>query len=379
MIKFIIFADWSALAWHTMHGFVMSEADIVCDKLDSAMDIELFLEMLGMDSSSGKEKGFGDFLAGRLKTSHCVVERFPLSGYGVADIPEDEIPENLLFSWGNPHVVFCTHLDTVPPYVAPSVEKRDDGKVVVKGRGSCDAKGQIFAMYNACLELERRGHTGFGLLLLAGEEVGSLGAKSFRTCHPGGKYVIVGEPTDNRMVSASKGTKSFAVTVKGKSFHSGYPVYGASAVERFVDMMNSLRAVEFPVDPRLGDTTWNVGKLVSDNPQNILSDRLTFRIYFRTTFLSDGMVCDVMEGMRNEFVEVEAFGGDTPAEYMTLDGFGTKTVAFGSDAPQLTNFGCRMLYGPGSILVAHTASERIGLDDISKAVEDYVKMFEQLA
>lgn len=190
--------------------------------------------------------------------------------------------------------------------------------------------------------------------------------------------MIVGEPTDNRMVSASKGTKAFSVTVKGKSFHSGYPVYGASAVERFVDIMNALRAVDFPVDPRLGDTTWNVGRLVSDNPQNILSDRLTFRIYFRTTFLSDRMVRDVMEGMKSEFVEVEAFGGDTPAEYHTLDGFRAKTVAFGSDAPQLTNFECRMLYGPGSILVAHTASEHIRLDDISSEFDDYVKIFEQL-
>lgn len=343
------------------------------------MDIDLFLEMLRFDSSSGSEKGFADFLAGRLATPHCRVERFPLPAYGTTVQDKETMPENLLFSWGKPKVVFCTHLDTVPPYIAPAVERRDDGKTVVTGRGSCDAKGQIFAMYNACLELEKKGYTGFGLLLLAGEEVGSLGAKSFRTQHPGAGYVIVGEPTDNRMVSASKGTKSFAVTVKGKSFHSGYPVYGASAVERFVDIMNTLRDVDFPVDPRLGDTTWNVGKLVSDNPQNILSDCLKFRIYFRTTFLSDKMVCDVMEGLKNEFVDVEAFGGDTPAEYHTLDGFSTKTVAFGSDAPQLTNFGCRMLYGPGSILVAHTASEYIRLDDIEKAVADYVKMFGQLA
>lgn len=343
------------------------------------LDIELFLEMLRIDSSSGKEKGFGDFLAGRLATPHCRVEHFPLEKYGTMDISPEQMPDNLMFSWGEPEVVFCTHLDTVPPYIAPALERRDDGKTVVTGRGSCDAKGQIFAMYNACLELERKGRTGFGLLLLAGEEVGSLGAKSFRERYPGCRYVIVGEPTDNRMVSASKGTKSFAVTVRGKSFHSGYPVYGASAVERFVDIMNALRAVEFPVDPRLGDTTWNVGKLVSDNPQNILSDRLVFRIYFRTTFLSDSMVCEVMEGLRNEFVDVEAFGGDTPAEYRTLEGFGTKTVAFGSDAPQLTNFECRMLYGPGSILVAHTASEHIRPDDIEKAVSDYVRMFEQLA
>lgn len=343
------------------------------------MDTELFLEMLRFDSSSSRERKFADFLAERLITPSCRLERFPLADYGGADLPASEMPVNLLFSWGKPDIVFCTHMDTVPPYIPPTVEKQMDGTEIIRGRGSCDAKGQIFSMYSACLELERMGCSGFGLLLLAGEEMGSIGAKSFRDQYPGGRYVIVGEPTDNRMVSASKGTKSFAVTVRGKSFHSGYPVYGASAVERFVDIMNTLRSVDFPVDPRLGDTTWNVGRLISDNPQNILSDCLTFRIYFRTTFLSDSMVCEVMEGLRNEFVEVEAFGGDTPAEYMTLEGLGTKTVAFGSDAPQLTNFSCRMLYGPGSILVAHTASEHIRMDDIVKAVGDYVHIFRQLA
>lgn len=343
------------------------------------MDLGLFLEMLGIDSTSGSERGFGDFLAERLVTPHCRVERFPLSSYGDTVLSEGTMPENILFSWGEPRVVFCTHLDTVPPYIAPALGKNEDGKDIVTGRGSCDAKGQIFSMYEACLELERKGLEGFGLLLLAGEEVGSYGAKSFRERHPGCEYVIVGEPTDNKMVSASKGTKSFAVTIKGKSFHSGYPAYGVSAVDCFVDMMNALRAIDFPVDPRLGDTTWNVGKLVSDNPQNILSERLSFRVYFRTTFLTDKMVGEVMDGMKSDFVEVEAFGGDTPMEYRTLDGFETQAVAFGSDAPQLTNFECRMLYGPGTILVAHRDSEHILVEDMEKAVSDYVRMFESLA
>ncbi|MBR1960551.1 MAG: M20/M25/M40 family metallo-hydrolase, partial [Bacteroidales bacterium] len=77
---------------------------------------------------------------------------------------------NILVSWGTPKVVFCSHLDTVPPYIPPKI----DGEVV-RGRGSCDAKGQIFAMYEACKVLESKGYDGFGLLLLAGEETGSYG------------------------------------------------------------------------------------------------------------------------------------------------------------------------------------------------------------
>lgn len=354
------------------------------------MDTELFLEMLGIDSTSGMEAGFADFLAERLKTPACRVSRYEV-GDGTC---------NLLFSWGEPEVVFCSHLDTVPPYIAPSI----DGNMV-KGRGSCDAKGQIFAMYEACKVLESKGYDGFGLLLLSGEETGSYGAKAFRDQYSGAEWVIVGEPTDNSMVSASKGTKAFEVTFEGKAFHSGYPQYGLSAVEMFNDFMNALRSIGFPKDEILGDTTWNIGKLISDNPQNILSDRLTCRVYFRTTFESDVMVSNVMKNMSGpdarlrfgrrtvqdgsdivgkevapwqKSMSVMALGGDTPTKYETLEGFGTKPVAFGSDAPQLTNFRKKILCGPGSILVAHRPEEHILISDLEKAIENYVHIYEVL-
>lgn len=354
------------------------------------MDTELFLDMLKIDSTSGKEAGLADFLAERLLTPHCCVEKY--------DVGDGTV--NLLFSWGKPEVVFCSHLDTVPPYIQPTIEGD-----IVKGRGSCDAKGQVFAMYEACKVLESKGYDGFGLLLLAGEETGSFGARTFREQHPGAEWVIVGEPTDNCMASASKGTKSFEVTFEGKAFHSGYPEYGMSAIEMFNDFMNALRSICFPYDDLLGNTTWNVGKLVSDNPQNILSDRLSCRVYFRTTFESDEMVCNVMKNIAGEDarlrfgrrraqdgsdvvakeaaqwqknMKVRAFGGDTPTRYETLEGFPTKPVAFGSDAPQLTNFRRKILCGPGSILVAHRPEEYIVLADLETAKDNYVRMYETL-
>ncbi len=357
------------------------------------MDRKLFLDMLNIDSTSGKEAGFADFLAERLNTPGCRVEKFEV-GDGT---------KNLLLSWGEPKVVFCTHLDTVPPYMAPRIE---DGDLKIYGRGTCDAKGQILAMYEACKVLESKGLNGFGLLLLAGEETGSFGAKAFREQHPGAEWVIVGEPTDNCMASASKGTKAFEVSFEGKAFHSGYPQYGLSAVEMFNDFMNALRSVGFPQDEVLGDTTWNIGRLVSDNPQNILSDSLTCRVYFRTTFESDEMVCNVMKNMAGssarlrfgqrkvqdgsdivgkevapwqKAMTVKSLGGDSPTMYDVLEGFPSKPVAFGSDAPQLTNFRHKILCGPGSILVAHRPDEHIDPADIVKATENYIKMFERLA
>lgn len=383
------------------------------------MNTELFIEMLQLDSTSGRERELADFLAERLLTPKCRLERFDVGSMAGQAADGMGCPQNLLFSWGEPRIVFCSHLDTVPPYIAPHltpseqqyiIRSRQDKSVnvpsVFHGRGTCDAKGQIFAMYEACLELERRGYEGFGLLLLAGEETGSYGAKTFREEHPGAEWVVVGEPTDNHMASAAKGTKSFEVTFSGEAFHSGYPQYGSSAVLMFNDFVNALRSIGFPQDEILGDTTWNIGKLSSDNPQNILSEKLTCRVYFRTTFESDEMVCNIMKNIagpdaRLRFgrpkvqdgsdivakdvapwqraMSVVAFGGDSPTRFEVLDGFPVKPVSFGSDAPQLTNFPRKILCGPGSILVAHRDDEHIALADLKVAVDNYVKIYEQLS
>ena len=365
------------------------------------MDIELFLQMLNIDSTSGKEGEFADFLADMLEGPGRHVETFEV-GDGT---------KNLLVSWGTPKVVFCTHLDTVPPYISPcamSTEVEASAPLKFFARGTCDAKGQIFAMYEACKILEAQGCRDFGLLLLAGEETGSFGAKAFNSMS--GKplrtedaWVIVGEPTDNHMASAAKGTKSFEVTFAGEACHSGYPENGESAIEYFNDFMNALRSIVFPMDETLGETTWNVGKLISDNPQNILSDSLICRVYFRTTFESDDMVCNIMKNIAGpdaklrfgrrkvqdgsdivakavapwqKAMSVKAFGGDTPSRFEVLEGFPSKPVAFGSDAPQLTCFRHKILCGPGSILVAHRDEEHISMSELEAAVANYVRMYE---
>lgn len=333
----------------------------------------LFKEILSIDSTSGKERDMALWLHDHLEA------------------PEKELMEvgdgtlNLFLRWGTPRVVFCTHMDTVPPYIPPVFW---DDKVC--GRGSCDAKGQIFAMYTACKKLEAAGSSGFGLLILAGEETGSWGAKAFSKTGFEAPFLIVGEPTENKMISASKGTKSYDLVFHGKAFHSGYPEHGVSAVERFVAFYNALKEVKFPVDPVLGETTWNVGLLHSDNPQNILSPELRCRVYFRTTFASDQAVCEYMRSLDfarddkvvarddNPSLIVTARGGDKPAKYVTLPGFETAPASFGTDAPHLTGFGHKIICGPGTVLVAHRDDEHILLADIDKAVEQYVKMFNAL-
>lgn len=387
---------------YCIFNYICKECVIACSLLFVYMDLEFFHKILSIDSTSGKEVELADILS---------VE-FAAPGRKVNVFEVGDGTRNVLVSWGTPKVIFCTHLDTVPPYLPPVFEED-----VVKGRGSCDAKGQIFAMYEACKELEAKGCTDFGLLLLAGEETGSFGAKAFNAVMSDDPavmsgiagtsvkdaWLIVGEPTDNCMASAAKGTKSFEVTFTGQACHSGYPQNGASAVLYFNDFVNALRSIVFPADPVLGETTWNIGKLSSDNPQNILSDRLTCRVYFRTTFESDEMVCNIMKNIAGpqaklrfgkrrvqdgsdivakevapwqKAMSVQAFGGDTPSRFEVLDGFESKPVAFGSDAPQLKCFEHKILCGPGSILVAHRDEEHISLADIEKAIAQYVRMYE---
>ena len=390
-------------------------------KISTMMNWELFKAMLSIDSTSGKEREMALWLYDRLEA------------------PEKELMEvgdgtlNLFLRWGTPKVVFCTHMDTVPPYIAPvfpedvvsgghvhprtwvgggarwleasgrgrseQSERSSSGDNIlrkIEGRGSCDAKGQIFAMYTACKELEAQDFTDFGLLILAGEETGSWGAKAFSKTGFEAPFLIVGEPTENKMVSASKGTKSYTLTFRGKAFHSGYPQYGVSAVDLFNEFYNKLKAKDFGMDPELGETTWNIGLLHSDNPQNILSPELSCRLYFRTTFLSHQAVQDWMEaagregfsgafartGSRSDAEEnaaaltVTANGtGDAPAHYVTLPGFESAPVAFGSDAPHLSGFGHKIICGPGTIRVAHRDDEHILASDLETAVEQYVRMY----
>ena len=320
------------------------------------------MEILKTESTTGQERKLADQLLAHMKSENIDA--------GFAPLPSDAFqPANIYAKWGDPDIVFCTHLDTVPPYIPP-VSDGDE----VRGRGACDAKGQIISMYLACRRLAAEGETNFGLLLLHGEETGSFGAKEFREL-PGASLVIVGEPTSNCMVKASKGTKAFAVTITGKSFHSGYPENGDNAVDRFIDFATALRKKEFAVDPILGKTSFNIGKLVSDNPQNIISDKVSCRVYFRTTSASDTEVSTFMASLATDHIKIEPLGGDSPMNYMTLSGFPTTTASFGSDAPQLTNFKDRILCGPGSILVAHRSDEHISIEEIDRAVNQYVDIY----
>lgn len=322
--------------------------------------LKLFRRILEVDSTSGNERELAQTLYYEIDAPYK--EKFEMSNGSL----------NLLFKWGDsPKVLYCTHMDTVPPYISP----RFEGDMVY-GRGTCDAKGQIIALYGACLELAKAGKSDFALLLVSGEETGSWGAKAFSGMLTA-PLLVIGEPTGNFPVSATKGTKSFSLTFLGQPVHSGYPDKGRSAVDMWMDFMMELEIeAEFPRDKVLGETTWNVGYLQSPNPQNILSPRLDCRLYFRTTFASDTAVCKWMKNKRSGNIIIENHGGDAPMEYYVPNGFKGKPAAFGSDAPHLEGFEHKIICGPGSILDAHTDHEQVSLQDIEKAIANNIKFYE---
>jgi len=323
---------------------------------------DFFIQMLNIDSTSGSELGLAEFIANNIRFKRATLE--------VQEVGDGTV--NLFFKWGIPKIVFCSHLDTVPPYIKPEITS------VIKGRGTCDAKGQLIAQYAAALELEKSGYDNFGLLWVAGEEIGSFGARKANSLLEGCDFVIVGEPTENKLISAGKGTALYSVVIKGKSSHSGYPANGDNAIERFRVFMNDLSNTEFPLDNILGATTYNIGGLSSPNAHNVISDCVSFRIYFRTTFASYGILDDIMQKMSDTNILIERISNDKPIKFHTLDGFETGVVAYGSDAPHLTSAGEIMLYGPGSILYAHTNDEQITLDEIEKAVNDLINIYNRL-
>lgn len=343
--------------------------------------------MLGINSTSGSELRLSEFLKERIPF-YIPKNKFP--DFNVFEQKVDESSSNLLLDWsgtGHPEYVFCTHMDTVPPYIKPILslikegDRLPDGRIaeqddtLITGRGSCDAKGQIFTMLNAALELAKEGFRNIGVLLVSGEETGSYGAKAWTKAMPGGEFVLVGEPTDNKMISASKGTKQYGLTFFGKSCHSGYPEHGESAIDIFVDFVNRLRDVEFPDDPILGKTTWNIGELSSNNPHNVLSPEISFRIYFRTTFASDSLIGNALLSICPPSATIDSYGGDDPKEYFhDAPGVDSQISCFGSDAPRLTKFKKKAIYGPGSILTAHTDNEYVLLSDILSAAQTEKKI-----
>lgn len=325
--------------------------------------LEFLLKILAIDSTSGQEEKLADYLLAQHKPEGAEVETQSLSNG----------KKNLFFKWGTPKIIFSTHLDTVPPYIPP--HQVND---IIYGRGACDAKGQIAVMYEVCNRLHQEKCTNFGLLLVAGEELGTYGAKDANEAITGSQYVIIGEPTDNKLIKAAKGTLWVEFKIHGSPAHSGYPESGSNAIEHFRLFLNSLSELKFPEDAILGKTTYNIGLLSAENACNVIPSEVKGKILFRTTFKTHDLVHDIVQSASGTNVSLNFMHGDPPMEFYIVDGFATDVVSFGSDAQKLFKLGKCLLYGAGNILMAHADNEQIRISELEKAVDDLQKLYHRL-
>ncbi len=272
----------------------------------------------------------------------------------------------------NPTVVLSTHMDTVPPFI-PSSE--DDTRIY--GRGSCDAKGIIAAQIVAAQKLRDAG-VFVGLLFLVGEERDSIGAKIANEHPIGARFMINGEPTENRLALASKGSLHVVLTARGKMAHSAYPELGESAIDKLVEALHRLSEMKLPEAPDVGPCTRNVGTIEGGRARNVISDYARAELFYRLVGPGEEVRRRIADAV-GELVEVE-FTREAPFMRMkTLEGLPTMVAAFTTDIPSLGNWGEPLLLGPGSIHVAHTEGEYVEKKQLIEAVELYCGMVKKLS
>jgi acetylornithine deacetylase len=269
---------------------------------------------------------------------------------------------------GRPRVVINSHIDTVPPWFA---SREDDDNLY--GRGACDTKGVIAAMIAAGETLRANRVNDFAFLFVVGEETDSIGAKSaneaFRDL--GSEYVLVGEPTESKFARASKGALTIFARFDGIAGHSAYPERGDSAINKMVNAIAEINATDWGSDDVLGKTTVNVGVVRGGEKPNIIAGSAECEMIFRIAGDLDRARLDAILAKHNGTITVAR--GNPPQHMVVPDGAPSTIVAFNTDVPWLSNLGKPMLFGPGSILDAHGANEKIGKKELLEAVETYVK------
>jgi acetylornithine deacetylase len=273
----------------------------------------------------------------------------------------------------DPVVIFSTHFDCVPPFI-PSREA--DGRVY--GRGACDAKGILMAQVAAAEKLRAAGEQRVGLLYVVAEERGSEGARMANTAAPASvRFLINGEPTDNRLGIATRGVYRVKLRATGRAAHSSLPELGESAIDKLLDVLVKLRTVNWPEDPVLGRTFYSIGLINGGVAPNVISPHADAEIMFRT--VGDYReLRSAIEAAVGSIVAVEDVLVVPPVRMTTVDGIDSAVFAFTTDIPWLDRWGKPLLLGPGSVTLAHTDGEYCGIEELLQARDIYAELAQRL-
>lgn len=324
--------------------------------------VALAAELLALESTSGSEGRVVDFV------SRWLIAR----GWNVTVQEVADRRGNVWASRAGGGVTLSTHLDTVPPFVAPRMEGTR-----LYGRGACDAKGIVAAMLAAADALAEEGETRVDLLFVVGEEKNSDGARAANRLPATSRFLVNGEPTESRLASGAKGSLRVKLRTAGREAHSAYPELGESAIDPMLALLPSVHAIELPEDPRLGQGSVNIGVIRGGTEANIIAGSCEAELMFRLT----GDVRLVKQRVE-QWVAGRAeitWGSTIPAQFFhVLPGFETAPMSYTSDIPLLDRWGTPLLFGPGSIHVAHTPDEYIEVEELRAAVPTYQRIVRTL-
>jgi len=324
--------------------------------------VELTRQLIDIPSVTGDELAVGQFVSRCLEERGFRVERQEVAPDRFNVIATTDAP---------PRVVFSTHMDTVPPFI----ESREDDEFIY-GRGACDAKGIMAAQIFAAQRLRDEGVNDVGLLFTVDEELGSIGAQAANR-HPLARecrYLINGEPTDSRLATGTKGSVRAIITTEGRAAHSAYPEAGESAIEKLLDILDEIRACEWPEDSFFGTTTCNIGVISGGTRPNVIADKARAELQIRLG-IDIEQVKKVLEDAVGARGRLEYSSAHNPVRLFSVDGFEQCVVRFTTDVPYLSQWGKPLLLGPGSILDAHTDHERIAKRELADAVNLYTDLF----
>jgi acetylornithine deacetylase len=326
---------------------------------------ELTKELMKIPSVSGEEQKVGAFLGDYLTRLGWTVEMQEVAN-GCKNV--------IAYLTDAPRVFLSTHMDTVPPFIAPT---EDDEKIM--GRGACDAKGIIASQIFAAENLRKQGVGDIGLLYTVDEEQSSTGAKA-ANLHPFAakcEYLINGEPTDNDLAIGSKGALRFMIKTRGKAAHSAYPEMGESAIEKLLDILQDIREITFPNDEFFGETTCNIGTIEGGMKLNIVPANAEAGFLIRLTTRKEP-VWELLEKTIGGRGELELLSVSEPVRMLKVEGFRQKVVRFTTDIPHLPAWGTPLLLGAGSILDAHTSHEFVLKKDLEESVGLYENLVKRL-
>lgn len=328
---------------------------------------ELTRQLVDIESITGNEENVGRYLYDHLSG---IAEK---TGGQVEFLDVEPRRPNVFAHWGEPVVTLSTHMDTVPPFFA---SREDDEHIW--GRATCDTKGIIASMIHAVEALLAEGKRNVGLLFVVGEERNSAGAFAAAKTPRGSRFLINGEPTENKLALGSKGALRFEFHAHGRMAHSAYPELGESAIEKLLDALERVRRMPLPTDKILGASTLNIGTIGGGRAPNVIPDHATAELFIR--LVDDGLdTAQKVHALIEPLVEVRDVLRVPAVHLGSLPGFETTVVSYTTDIPAFDGaWGQPYLIGPGSINVAHTSEERIPKKQITEAVSIYQEMVRQL-